>query len=437
MCYEGYSWYRKHFTLPNAYNGRKIFLEFEGANVTADIWVNGTYMTTHYGGFLPFTVDITSVANYGATENVIAVKLDNYNDSDTPGAAGWSVFGGIYRDVWAHITDKLHVTDAVDANTTAKGGIFATFSNVSSSTATIDVNTHVENEYASAKTTRVITYLYDPNGDPVDANTSGAQSIAASGTYTFKQSFTISDPCLWTPETPYLYTVKTQVHNDDSNTVADRVDTAIGIKTVSFADGTGFKLNNVSRKFRGANRTQDWPFIGMAMSNFGQRTEAIKMKKAGHEYVRTAHYAQDPAFLNACDEYGIMVMDSIPTSEHYWGGTTFENRSYQQMKDMIRRDRNHAGIITWELSLNETWTTTEYDANAVNIGHTEYPGSYISGWKSDTLYDVYITTPHNPPGRDYSGTAGLIISEYGHFGFGGATSSSDVYRSSGEAAMLQ
>lgn len=161
--------------------------------------------------------------------------------------------------------------------------------------------------------------------------------------------------------------------------------------------------------------------------------------------MRTSHYPQDPAFMDACDELGILVMDAIPGCQ-YIGSTTFKNHSYQNMRDLIRRYRNHPCIIAWELSLNETGFDSTYAQKAVDIGHAEYPGNqcFVSGWKFDNIYDVYIrATQHGA--RDYAGSAPFIISEYGHWDYGGHPSTSDVHRAEGlpgpygggEADMLQ
>ncbi|GAI86687.1 unnamed protein product, partial [marine sediment metagenome] len=250
--YEGVSWYRKHFTL-DSYLGKKIFIEFEAINTRADVWVNGTLIPTtpHYGGYLPFTVDITDYANFGPTENVIAVKADNTDDPYTPiGNFSWFNWGGIYRDTWLHITDKLHVTDAVDANIVGGGGIFVTFSNVSSSTATIDVNTHIKNEHATTKTCTVKTSIVDVNDQVVNTTEmSNSQSIAAGSDHTFTQSSTVDDPCLWHPDHPYLYTVQTEVY--DGNNIVDTYQTRIGIRSISFSKAEGFKINGQVLRFRG------------------------------------------------------------------------------------------------------------------------------------------------------------------------------------------
>lgn len=132
LNYLGISWYRRHFYVDKAFNGQKIFVEFEGAKHTADVWINGKHLSTHYGGYLPFTLDITDhVTADGETDHVIVVKLDNSDMPDVPpgkpqGELDFCYYGGLYRNVWLHTTDKLHITDAVYANQQAGGGLFIT-----------------------------------------------------------------------------------------------------------------------------------------------------------------------------------------------------------------------------------------------------------------------------------------------------------------------
>lgn len=448
--YEGVSWYRKHFNLDTNYSGKKIFVEFEAINTVADVWINDTHLTTHYGGYLPFTVDITDYANFGAAENVIAVKANNTHNPDVPiGRDGWFNWGGIYRDVWLHITDKLHVTDAVYADIVAGGGIFVTYPSVSASEAEVQVKTHIENEYATTKTCTVKTYITDADDQVVNTTEmSNSQSIAAGSDYTFTQSSTVDDPCLWHPNHPYLYTVFTEVYDADS--LVDTYQTRIGIRSISFSKAEGFKINGQTLRFRGTNRLQDYPYIGYAMGNLGQRRDAVQLKEAGFQCIRTAHYPQDPAFMNACDELGILVMDEIPGFQYqewdHW--ETFKVHSYQNMRDMIRRDRNHPCVIAWELSLNETWFDTTYANNAYDIGHAEYPGDqcFVSGYRiTGTSYpDVYIATPSVLDswwGGEYTGPKPLVVSEYGDWEYpypgGNVNRASWVGYPGGEVAMLQ
>ncbi|UCC22848.1 MAG: beta galactosidase jelly roll domain-containing protein, partial [Planctomycetota bacterium] len=235
--YEGVSWYRKHFTLSTAYQAGKVFIEFEAINTVADVWINGTHLKTHYGGYLPFTVDITDHAYFGATENVIAVKADNTDNPDVPiGNAGWFNWGGIYRDVRLHITDRLHVTDAVDANIVAGGGVFVTYPSVSESRALLRVKTHIVNEYATAKTCTVASYVVDAN-DMVVAKISDTNTIPAGSDYTFIQSANVYQPNLWHPDSPYLYTLYTEVCNDNNG--LDSYRTRIGIRSIDFTREEG------------------------------------------------------------------------------------------------------------------------------------------------------------------------------------------------------
>lgn len=417
--YEGVSWYRKHFTIDSYYqsHGRKIFIEFEAANTVTDVWINGTKLTTHYGGYLPFTVDVTDYLNYGTTDNVLAVKVDNtYNADVPPGKSGWFNWGGIYRDVWLHISDKLHVTDTVYAAKVADGGIFVTYPSVTSSEATVQIKTNIKNEYTASKNCTVKSFLLNPDGQFVDPlGVSNTQTISSSSDYTFTQTATVDDPCLWHPNHPFLYTLLTEVYDD--NTLVDIQKTKIGIRSISFTKAEGFKINGEVFKFMGANRMQDYPYLGYAMSNSEQRRDILRLKEAGFQYLRTAHYPQDPAVMESCDEYGLLVMDAIPGFQ-YVGGTTFQNNSYQNMRDMIRRDRNHPCVIAWELSLNESGFNSTYANNAYSIGHAEYPGTqcYVAGWvERGTSYpDVRIMTP-SAGARSYSGAKPLVISEYGEY----------------------
>ncbi|HRU15405.1 MAG TPA: glycoside hydrolase family 2 TIM barrel-domain containing protein [Anaerohalosphaeraceae bacterium] len=436
--YEGVSWYRKRFTIDSGAQGGKVFLEFEGANTVTDVWINGAKLSTHYGGYLPFLYDLTEQVIYGG-ENVIAVKVDNTDNPDVPiGNADWFNWGGLYRDVWLHLTDKLYVTDAVYANTQAGGGIFVTYPSVSETSAQVRVKTEVKNEYGTPRTCTLKTFLVDRD-NCVRAQAVSSQTIAAGAAFSFTQTMTVPSPHLWHPYSPYLYTLHTEVY--DGSRPADSQQTRIGIRSISFSKAGGFRINGRPFRFRGANRLQDYPFVGYAMGNSGQRQDARKLKEAGFDYVRTSHYPQDPAFMDACDELGILVMNAIPGFQ-YVGGETFCNHSYQTMREMIRRDRNRPCVIAWELSLNETGFNWQYASNAVQIGHAEYPGSYVSGWLFDWAYDIFIATP-TAGARTYGGSKPLVISEYGHWEYGGDGCASDVHRGNvndkyawGEAAML-
>jgi len=441
--YEGVSWYRKRFVLDSTYQGGKLFLEFEAVNTVADVWVNGIHLTTHCGGYLPFTVDLTSVAEFGGAENVVAVKADNTDNPNIPvGNAGWLNWGGIYRDVNLLVTDRLHITDPVFADEVAGGGIFVTYPEVDETAATVHVKTHVLNENGSAVSCTVKNSVLDAEGTEVAGDTTSAQSVSGTAAHTFAQTMVIGDPRLWHPDHPHLYTLVTEVFEGDTRVDTDR--TRIGIRSIEFSKPAGFKINGKTLRFMGANRMQDFPYVGYAMPNSGQRRDAILLKEAGFQFIRTSQYPHDPAFLDACDELGLIVMAPIPGFQHI-GDPGFIDISYQNMRDLIRRDRNRPSVVLWELSLNETWwTDPDYSQDAVNIGHEEYPGDqcYVGGWKdigiSDwdlpAIYDIALrNADHDPSAWDYDGPLPLVINEYGHWRYreNPPNHTSDAHRADG------
>jgi beta-galactosidase len=430
---EGISWYRKHFTLPEDFKGRKLFLEFEGADQVADVWINGIHLTTHSGAYLPFFADFTDVARFGGSANVVAVKVDNRDDKDIPGYGRWISFGGLYRDVRLRVMDRLHVTDAVAVDRTAGGGVFVTTPLVCDSLARVRVRTHVLNEYSRAKDCLLRTRIVDAAGQ-VLKTAEVRRTIRAGGGADFDQVLQIEDFTPWHPNHPVLYRIRSELL--DGARLADAQETRFGIRDIRFRRDGGFSVNGERLTFTGVNRVQEYPYVAWAFPNAAQRRDALLIKEGGFQYVRTSHNPQDPSFLDACDELGILVMDCIPGFQ-YIGGPAFTEACFKNMRDMIRRDRNHPSVVLWELSLNETDYDSAFARTAVRIGHEEFPADqcFVAGWKYPEVYDVFLRASQHGA-REYTGSTPLVISEYGHWDFGGGNSTSDVDRRDGEAAML-
>jgi len=430
--FEGINWYRKQFRLSEDFTDSKLFIEFEGADQVTEVWINGIHVATHSGPYLPFTIDITEYAKFGNQGNVITVKVSNFVDQDIPVYGAWYSYGGLYRDVNLHITDRLHISDPVFAGKAANGGIFIRYPAVDQSAAQIQIRTNVVNEYAMAKRCRVVNVLVDAEGNRV-ANVETRTRIKAGKDESVDQQIQVANVHLWHPDYPYLYTMQTEVWA--GRELVDRCLTRIGIRRIQF-DRDGFKINGEKLVFMGANRVQEYPYVSWAIPNAAQRRDALRLKEGGFQYIRTSHNPQDPAFLDACDEIGILVMDCTPGFQ-YIGGDRFREHSFQNMRDMIRRDRNHPSVILWELSLNETDFDSAFAKTAMQIGHEEYPGDqcFVAGWKFPGIYDVFLqATQHGA--RNYSYSTPLVISEYGHWDYGEGNSSSDVDRMNGERAML-
>ena len=442
-AYIGISWYRKHFTVDNTYQGKKAFVEFEAAMQYAQVWVNGVSKGAHSGGYAPFTFDITKDISYGGADNVIAVQINSAaNQQWGPGNsnADFQYFGGIYRDVNMYFTDNLHVTDAVFADKVGGGGIFVTYPSVGAGSATISIKTDVINENAVAKSCSVVSDIVDAQGNI--AQTSTATSTIAAGTdNTFSQSLTITSPKLWHPNTPNLYTLHTTVK--DGATAVDYYKTRIGVRSIQWTHGNGITINGQSYKAQGADMHQDIFGLGNAVPKRSISYDVKRFKEAGLNFVRGCHYPHNTAFYDACDELGILVENAMSGWQAFYDTDIFKNNTYKEVKDMIRRDRNHPCVAIWETQLNETSYTSAWATTVNTLAHAEYPtdqmftcGTTI-GWALNgaVIWDVLIGASQASI-RSTTATQPIIICEYGSWDYGGETSTSDVTRQSADAPLL-
>ncbi|MDP3180785.1 MAG: glycoside hydrolase family 2 TIM barrel-domain containing protein, partial [Bacteroidota bacterium] len=311
--------------------------------------------------------------------------------------------------------DKLHISDPIAANRVAGGGLLVTYSDVTAQSAKINVQVDVENESESAKQASIQINMKDAEGKSILFETIAEQTIPASGFILFKQQFKFDNPKLWSPDNPNLYRLEVKVLS--SNAAVDSLSQKIGTRTFSFSDKDGFVLNEQKLKIRGTNRHQEYPYIGNALSDNAQYRDAYKIKQAGFNFVRSSHYPQSPAFLAACDELGILVMDAIPGWQ-FVGNEEFQDHCIRDTREMVRRDRNHPSIILWEASLNESGMTKSFMERAHQAVHEELPVAdvYTCGWIDD-VYDVFIPArQHSKPPyywNKYAKDKPILIAEYG------------------------
>lgn len=406
--WQGTCYYMKRFTLDDADKGLNLFLKFEGAMNVADVWLNGKHLATHLGGFLPFCVDISADVKYSAS-NVLVVRLDNEDNRITGPKPlkqlDFNMYGGLYRDVWLIKKGKIYISDPVNAGIKGGGGIYVQTKNITGASADVHVKTHLVNT-AEQETELILEHtLFSPDGD-IMIRTRQKGMIGACQDKEFSSEFSVGEPPLWTPGNPNLCTLSTKVFVD--NTMVDKEDTRIGIREIEVSEN-GLFLNGEKTFLRGVNRHQEYPYIGYALSNEAQYRDAYKIKNAGFDYVRTSHYPQSPAFLDACDELGIMVLDAI-LGWQYFGDSLFVEHSRQSARELIRRDRNHPCVLAWELSLNET-PMPEYFMESMNdICREEAPDTYTAGWIKGG-YDIYIEARQHR--TDIDRTVPLLVSEYG------------------------
>lgn len=416
--WQGICFYRKFFTVPAADKGKHIALQFDAAMQEADVYLNGNPVFKHLGGYLPFYIDISDKVIPGV-ENSIVIRLDNRDNPLIPPGKplktlDFNYYSGIYRNAWLITKEKLYISNAVAANRVAGGGVFVYYENITGRSADLVLKTEINNDFAVEKNAQVRLTFADKNGKTIKRVLSGTQAIAAGGRQTFTQTISVASPNLWSPGNPYLYQLTVEMLQDGKPLDKEVIKT--GIKKVRI-ERDGFYLNNEKVKIRGTNRHQDYPYIGNALSDNAQYRDAYKIKLAGFNLVRSSHYPQSTAFLSACDELGIMVMDAIPGWQ-FVGNESFQENSFQDTRDMIRRDRNHPSIVLWEASLNESGMKKEFMEKAHAIVHEElpFPGIYSAGWRN-TVFDVFLPARQHGKAPDYwkkyNKEMPLLIAEYG------------------------
>jgi hypothetical protein len=435
-AYLGISWYRKHFTVDKAYQARKIYIQFGAAMQSADVWVNGTKLIRHVGGYTPFTIDVTDAVKYDGADNLIAVKLDsNANQDWAPGWNGvdFQYDGGLYRDVKMVVTDLLHVTDAVYANKVAGGGVFVTYPSVGAASAKVVIKTNVINESAAVKNVTLVSTIVNADGKAV-GTASSAASIEIGKDHDFTQEITVANPKLWNPYTPNLYTLRTIV--EDGLTAVDDYSTRIGIRRIEWSHDGGLIINGARFKALGVNMHQEIYGLGNAVPDRAIYYDVKRIKAAGLNFIRGSHYPHSQAFYDACDELGILVLDSQTGWQQYNNTAAFNDNTFQELRDMIRSDRNHPSVVAWEASLNESNFPDSWAVMANRIVHQEYPGdqAFSAAWKG-SYADIFIdASQHNV--RASADPRPIIIDEYGDWDYGGASSTSRQAREAGDVAML-
>lgn len=412
--WQGRSSYTKTFEVEENRKG-KTLLHFEGVMHEAKVFINELEIKEHFGGYLPFSVDLTDHLISG--QNTLRVEVLNTDNPNVPpgkALAGldFNYYGGIYRDVWLTRKNSIYITDPFLENNKEAGWLIH-FDHVSDDQATGFLRIEVKNE---SKSKQELTVKVDlKNGDQVHSF-QATLSLGSLGNQLAVIPIEIEDPALWSLTTPNLYQVSIEVIGD--NITYDLIRDKIGIRKIELNDD-GFFLNGKQQFIRGTNRHQEYPYVGYAISNNANKRDAVKIKKAGFDFVRLSHYPQDESFLDACDELGILVMNAIPGWQ-YFGDSTFVENSYQDIRDMVRRDRNHPSVVFWEVSLNESAMTDTYMEKANQILKEELPfkDTYSAGWIDHSSYDLFIPARQHAKPPHYwnnykDGSRKIFIGEYG------------------------
>jgi beta-galactosidase len=331
----GTGWYRKTFRALPEWKGKKISVEFDGVYRDATVYLNGRKLGNQPYGYTSFRIDLTTDLNF-AGPNVLAVRVDN---SAQPNSR-WYSGSGIYRHVRVVVTEPTHV---------AHWGVFVTTKVTSSRAATVAVRTRVANESALQADLTVQTTLTDRAGKTVGSAQS-AMKVAATSESEASQEIAVSTPALWSPESPSLYRAVTRVLR--AGKVVDEVVTLFGIRSLKWSAEQGLLLNGKSIKLTGGSVHHDNGPLGSAAFDRAEARRVELLKAAGHNAVRTAHNPPSPAFLDACDRLGLLVLDEPfdtwkVSKAKFDYGRDFDDWWQRDLSAMVLRDRNHPSIVIW------------------------------------------------------------------------------------------
>ena len=307
----------------------------------ADVYVNGTFLGEHQGGFSAFVFDVTPYINVG-TDNVIAVKMNNAFNADIPPLdADFTFFGGIYRDVHLLVMDKLHVTP-LDYGSP---GVYLKQTSVSSNSANLQVTTKLRNDTAGSSNITLTTVIVDATNSVVATLTTN-QVLNAGSDLTVVQTTTISNPHLWSGRAdPYLYQAYIQV--SDSTTNNDLVQQPLGFRYFSVDMNTGFHLNGQYLDLHGVDFHQDRLNEGWAISQADMTQDVGFVMEMGCTVVRLSHYQHPQTEYNLLDQNGVVAWSEIPLIDYITSDINFSNNASQQLIETIRQNYNHPSICFW------------------------------------------------------------------------------------------
>lgn len=349
--WTGWGWYRKHFMIKPEMGGRKVFIEFEGVQKYCKVWINGKYLGDHKGGYGSFDFDITEFIVKGK-DNVIAVAVNDEQKDKfgiPPMAAGnFDVYGGIYRDVTLVLKDNLYIP--IQGSAVHEGGTFVTTPVVSEKEGIVRIQTWIKNDYPQPKECILNTYIIDGANKVIQVMKT-KHTISPKQLYKFDQtSKPVAKPHLWSNDDPYMYKVYSEVI--DGSKVTDNYTSPLGFRWFRWDYKENFlNVNGKKMVIHGGNRHQEYPWLGDAIPKWITEMDFRDIvDNLNYNFMRTAHYPNDKLVYDLTDKYGIVIDEESPSIKNQEFSVEVQE---QQMKEMIRRDRNHPSIMFWSMG-NET-----------------------------------------------------------------------------------
>ncbi|WP_248722382.1 glycoside hydrolase family 2 protein [Seonamhaeicola sp. ML3] len=328
------SWYKKELELSSIVSGQLYELYFEGVNIESEVYVNGTKVGGHTGGYIGFHVDITDAISSG--KNEILVRVDNsFNPEVIPSQkSDFVIFGGITRDVWLETVPKKHLYD-----------LKITTPNLSEDQANLIATFNINNVGANSK---VKATLLSKEGEEIKTQTINASDSELAFSFN-----ALKDIKLWDTENPNLYTFNLQLL--ENGEIQDEISEQIGFRWFEFKDHGAFYLNGKRLLLRGTHRHEEHAGVGAAMSNAQHRADMELIKDMGANFVRLAHYPQDPEIYKTCNELGLLVWDELPWCRGGLGNDAWQKNTKTMLKEIIEQNYNHPSIILWSLGNEIYW----------------------------------------------------------------------------------
>jgi beta-galactosidase len=332
----GTAWYRKEFTIPSEIKDKRLHLQFDGVYMNADFWLNGTHLGNHPYGYTSFSYDVTEKLKFDS-KNILAVQVKNEGKNSR-----WYSGSGIYRHVWLTSMEPIHVE---------QWGTFITTPKVKESNAEVNVKTKVVNETGTAAKVTLTTSIINEKAAEV-AKTKTTETLEPQKSFEFNQDLKLKSPKLWSVESPSLYTCVTEI--SEKSILLDKVETSFGIRTIEFSVEKGFLLNGKPTLLKGGCMHHDNGPLGSAAYDRAEERRVQLMKASGYNSIRCAHNPTSPAFLDACDRLGVLVIDeafdmwvsaNYPEDYHLY----FKEWWQRDIDSMVLRDRNHPSIIMWSI----------------------------------------------------------------------------------------
>lgn len=438
--YRGLGGYRKKFTISESIDGKRVYIEFEGANTVTEVFINGVFAGRHEGGYAAFRFDITELLKRDL-ENVIAVKVNNApTDYIAPitNQGDFTKMGGIYRDVKLIILPEVHI-DLMDFGSS---GVYIT-PKIKEGCADIGVLVRLANDGGSSKTVNVTVDILDAQGGTVGSS-GGKAAVPAGGNSDYNTSIALDNPHLWNGvDDPYLYSAKVTVTDEEGN-ILDEVIEHFGVREYHIDPESGFFLNGRHYDLHGVNYHQDSFENGWAMTNEQRERDYNMMRELGCTTVRMAHYQHNRYEYDLCDRLGLTVWTEIglvnrmsTDDEKLTLADRLAGNLRQQLRELIRQNYNHPSIIIWGTS-NELFQMsdeifdlyTELNAIAKSegglrlvsfadsqfwgrfmklpgdvVGYNRYFGWYIDG--ADNAFGKWLDDYHKKENRP------IALTEYG------------------------